>query len=196
MKIRATLLTFLVLLLANAYPQESAQWHLPENVVARLGEGRISEVRYSPDGARLAVISTVGVWLYDTAPYRAVALLAGQTGEVTDAAFSPDSTALAGSGTDGLIRLWDAETGELKEAFAGHTDSVYTLAFSPDGKTLAAGSSDGTIRLWDAMTWEHQRTLTENNDPVLRVRFSPDGSVLASVNWDKTVLLWKIADLR
>ena len=69
MKITATLFLLLVLLLPNTHAQEYTRWSLPESAVARLGKGSINEVQYSPDGARLAVVTSIGIWLYDTATY-------------------------------------------------------------------------------------------------------------------------------
>ena len=50
-----------------------------------------------------------------------------------------------GSGpTDGLLKLWDAKTGKLKQHLDGeHSSQVVDVAFSPDGKSLA---SPGTGR--------------------------------------------------
>ena len=64
MKIAVTLLLLLVLFLPNAYPQESTQLNLPDGAVARIGKGSVEEILYSPDGSRLAVVSSIGIWLY------------------------------------------------------------------------------------------------------------------------------------
>ena len=61
---------------------------LPEDAKARLGKGLISEIAYSPDGARLAVASSIGgmgttPWLYDTQTYQEIALLTGHTDRVS-----------------------------------------------------------------------------------------------------------------
>ena len=143
MKIMVTLLMLLVLFLPATFAQEDMQLNLPEGAVARLGKGSVEEVLYSPDGARLAVATSIGTWLYDTTTYRAVALLAG----VTRPMFSPDGKTLA-NGSGRRVELWDAVTGELKRTFTGHTQGISDVAFSPDGKTLASGSGDGTVLLW------------------------------------------------
>ena len=44
---------------------ENPQWHLPEGVKARFGKGAVKMMQYSPDGNVLAVVSSIGIWLYD-----------------------------------------------------------------------------------------------------------------------------------
>ena len=45
------------------------QWQLPEGAKSRLGKGKITgNVAFSPDGARLAVGSAIGIWIYDVRP--------------------------------------------------------------------------------------------------------------------------------
>ena len=107
-------------------------------------------------GLGFAVVSSIGVWLYDTTTYRKVALLAGRTAIIYSVAFSPDGKTLASRGESGdkTVWLWDTATWELKHTLTGHTRSVNSLLFSPDGKTLASGGYDNTVRLWDTATWE------------------------------------------
>ena len=104
---------------------------------------------------------------------------------------SPGAGHSSGSTT---IRLWDAETGELKTSLTKIYGLPRSLAFSPDGRTLAsgnryshiAGDQWGSINLWDVETWELKLVL---NPPftgegyeggVLSIAYSPDGRTLAS----------------
>ena len=49
----------------DVFTQDYTQWGLPEGAKARLGKGDISEIQYSPDGRRLAVASSIGIWIYN-----------------------------------------------------------------------------------------------------------------------------------
>ena len=178
--------------LPSTFAQDSPQWGLPEGAKARFGKGGISEIAFSPDGARLAVAGSIGIWMYDAATGQEAALLTGHTLWVRSVSFSPDGRTLA-SGSWGEIVLWDAATGAELRRLEGHTDSVWSVSFSPDGRTLASGSWDDTVRLWDAATGAELRRLAGHTSGVSSVSFSPDGRTLASGSWDKTVRLWDAA---
>ena len=107
---------------------------------------------------KLAVASTIGIWLYDTrAGGEELDLLTGHTYYVSRVIFSPDNKTLASicRWEDRTVRLWDGITGAPKAILVGHTDEINTIIFSPDGnQTLASASNDRTIRLWDGVTGE------------------------------------------
>ena len=62
--------------------------------------------------------------------------------------FLPDGTLLA-VGSDGLARLWDADTGAERRAWDFGLKNLQSVAVAPDGLTAAAGSHDGRIVVWD-----------------------------------------------
>lgn len=150
----------LCLLLAMPVPgaaQESRSEFLPVGTKARLGRGTIVVMQYSPDGALLAVGSSVGIWLYDAQTREVEALLTSHAEAVDSVAFSPDGRTLASGSGDGSVHLWEVATGTLRYALEGHAGGVGSVAFNPDGRTLASGNWN-TVRLWDVATGTLQHT--------------------------------------
>ncbi|PSB54611.1 serine/threonine protein kinase, partial [filamentous cyanobacterium CCP1] len=118
--------------------------------------------------------------------------LVGHLDTVWAVTLSPDGETVASGSYDATIKLWDAETGELRRTLLGHSDAVRSLVMSPDGQTLASGSSDATIKLWDMETGELRRTLSGHSGPIWSVAISSDGRVLASGSYDGTVRVWDL----
>ena len=125
MKITVTLLILFTLFSLNTFAQDYTQLNLPEGAKVRLGKGWINDIAYSPDGTRLAVAGSIGIWLYDTAAYQEIALLTGHTG-VGSIAYRSVRTVVrlpVGVGTV-LFRLWDGVTGAHRRTLTGHMDDV------------------------------------------------------------------------
>ena len=172
--------------------EDITQWHLPEKAKARFGKGRKRGLTYFPDGTRLVVRSSIGLWIYDAHTGKEVDLFLGDPWDVITIALSPDGHTLAVV-SDKNIRLLDLHTRNQRDVLAGHKSDVYSLAFSPTGEILASGSEDTTIRLWDVGTGELVRTLIGHTGVVRWVAFSPDGKMLASAGGgEDTICLWNL----
>ena len=77
-----------LLSVSSLFAENVTQWHLPEGATARIGRGWINDnVTFSPDGARLAVPSSIGMWIYDARTLEPLKLF---TGVHYGSAFSPD----------------------------------------------------------------------------------------------------------
>ena len=170
-------------------------WHLPDGATVRLGKGALGggdrALALSADGRCLAVASGIGVWLYEAATSRALALLPTESA-VFSVSFSLDSTLAAGLG-NGQVELWEVKTGERIGALRHADRRSSSVAFSPDGTRLASGFRDGSVGLWDVATQEEVATLEGHTDRISSVSFSPDGGLLASGGDDYTVRLWNVA---
>ncbi|MCY3550906.1 MAG: sigma-70 family RNA polymerase sigma factor [Candidatus Poribacteria bacterium] len=175
----------------NTLTQDTTQWNLPEDAKARFGKGYPFDFEYSLDGTKLAVGSTIGIWIYDARTGEELDMLTGHTYYVNRAVFSPDGKTFASMSrwNDEVIRLWSGATGELKSTLIGHT----AIVFSPDSKTLASASDNHTVRLWDGATGDLKATLTGHTGNVKVLAFSPDGHRLASGGTDEVIRLWHVA---
>ena len=183
-----------VLFAQGSRAEDYTRLNLPNDALARLGKGSIGRgdraVAYSPDGVRLAVATSLGIWLYDARTGAEVALLQGHTHWVTSVSFSPDGQTVASGSGDRTVRLWDVSSGQSIAVLRGHTDRVHSVSFSPDGQTVASGSVDRTVWLWDVSSGQPIAVLEGHTDGVISVSFSPDGQTVASGSADATILLW------
>jgi WD40 repeat protein/Flp pilus assembly protein TadD len=100
-------------------------------------------------------------------------------------AFTPDGEQIVTGGADGLVVLWDANTGSKVRELRGHTGSVLAVACSPDGKTIASAGVEGDVRLWDRATGEEQGRLPGYPGGIAALRFSETGNLLAGAAVDK-----------
>jgi len=157
----------------------------------------IVSLKFSPDGAILAVGGYKQVRMIAPSTGKVVRTLEGHADYVRSIAFSPDGKRLlAGGGPPqqgGEIKVWDVATGTLLRTMPGHKDCIYSVAVSPDGKLAASGSYDKSVIIWDAQTGQELKTLVDHIDAVFAVAFSPDGRLLASGSQDRTVKIWNVA---
>ena len=119
----------------------------------------LSEVAYAP--------GTIRVFLGHNAPVWSVAV-------------SPDGHYGLSGDADGVIFLWDLETGEALRRLEGHEGLVSSLAFTPDGRRALSGSHDKTILYWDLQTGDALWQITGHQAMVNTVAVSPDGRLAAS----------------
>ncbi|BGP16182.1 hypothetical protein JCM10213_001398 [Rhodosporidiobolus nylandii] len=198
-------------------------WNLAHKRISQVFQGHKSEIyslAFSPDGRRLVSGSgdkTARMW--DLESGTSVFTLAidditiAENGPVdagvTSVVFSPDGKFLAAGSLDTVVRIWDAETGQLLDKLKGHKDSVYSVGFSPDGKFLVSGSLDKTLKMFDVGSLKAAlaaggkdapvgeggkttclTTLQGHKDYVLSVDISPDGAWIVSGSKDRGVQFW------
>ena len=87
---------------------------------------------------------------------------------VYSVAFSPDGQYLATATQAGVVRLWQAKTGQELRKWQAHEDNATSVAFSPDGRYLASGGWDGKVKVWDVqkvLQGEVQRPCFSWNTP-------------------------------
>ena len=106
--------------------------------------------------------------------------------------FSPNGKILAVAMSDGLVHLWDSQTGDWLRTLQGHTGWVTSVAFSPTGDLLATGSQDKMVKLWRVADGKLIRDLGEHRAAVVKVLFSPDGRLVASGSIDGRIEIWHL----
>lgn len=127
-------------------------WDRAKGQVVRTIDTEVSTlaptVEFDPSGHRIVTAGPEGpVDIWDLESGTRVAVLAGQSGGVTQAVFSPDGARIATAGDDGTVRLFDADTGAEQLVLRGSGCAIQDVVFSLDGTKLASTSCDG-VRIW------------------------------------------------
>ncbi len=155
---------------SSALPDSGSSWFSPDGhsvVLAASHEIRVYDVetgqqrlgltsdyvpmvRFSPDSSRLAVIQKTGVQVWQIASSKLLFKIDEPLDypDVGIKEFSPDGAILLLAKTDGVLQLWDGQTGKWLTELRGHTQYVYDAVFSPDRTLLLTVGADGTARLW------------------------------------------------
>jgi len=113
-------------------------------------------------------------------------------GDIQRVAFAPDGRHVLFGGANGLLGLWDVDTGNVVRRFVGHTIYVDGVAVSRDGKQALSAGTEGTVRLWDMATGRELQRMAGHTDGLSSVAFSPDGTRALSGSRDHTMRLWDL----
>lgn len=105
--------------------------------------------------------------------------------------FSQDQKTLVSGSQDGLIRIWNLDSGGFR-TLSGHQAEVYAVAISPDQKTIVSGSQDKTVKVWDMQTGALIHTFVEHQDGIRSIAFNAKHNLIASGSWDKTAKIWDL----
>jgi WD40 repeat protein/uncharacterized caspase-like protein len=103
----------------------------------------------------------------------------GHSGSIIAMAFSGDEF-LATASTDGTVKMWYVDTGQLLQTLKVSEYWVFSVSYSPDGKLLATGSGDNVVRIWETTTGRQIKVLAGNAHAVNALAFSADGKRLAA----------------
>ena len=183
-------LLLIVVMSSSSFAQGNTQVGLPEGAIARLGKGGIITIRFSPDGTRLVVGTTIGVWLYDVEHGEETARHIGQIGHAHALAFSQDRNLLAtcGIGND-IIQLWDLDTVSKLNSIKLAQMENWMAALAFYDSTLISLDRRGQIYYWNLETGEKisESGKVEGYDSVT---FSEDGKLFAIGAIDRKIHLW------
>ncbi len=177
-----------------------------EMVVAELEGG--GNPALSPDGKLLVYLNPDGkLEVWDIANRQLVSTLNSYSHYSLRPVFSPDGLLVAAVQSIGSplryedsIRVWNARTGEIVNAFSGPDNDIANMSFSADGKFMV-GAAGGSAWIWDMRQGTapeelelYQVELKDNlniyTNKVTAAALSPDNRVLAVGTSEHTLTLY------
>jgi WD40 repeat protein len=93
------------------------------------------------------------------------------------AAMARPNWLVAAGGAERVIRLYDAESGQLLTTLRGHRDAVIACAFSPSDELLLSLSKDRSAHLWSLASGALLRTFAEPEISCTAIAFHPEGAL-------------------
>ncbi|KAK3824921.1 MAG: WD40-repeat-containing domain protein [Benniella sp.] len=106
-------------------------------------------------------------------------------------AFSAHGDQTVSDSNDKIVRIWNAEIGELPRILV-ENESAFTVMYSLKSNQLAPARDDKTPKLWDIKAGTLLQTSSSLDDYLAAIAYSPQGNQLASSGHDKSVRLWNM----
>ncbi|WP_319056234.1 NB-ARC domain-containing protein [Streptomyces europaeiscabiei] len=123
-------------------------------------------------------------------------LLVGDPTSLSACACGPSENLLATGGEDGIVRLWDVESGSVVRSIEASSEWVRSVAFSADGTQIASAGDDYAVRVWNVSDGTAIMTLEGSTAPVRSCSFTPDGTRIVAAGYDGHVRVWNLGSGR
>ncbi|HTR51379.1 MAG TPA: protein kinase [Kofleriaceae bacterium] len=153
--------------------------------------GKVFEITYSPDGARLySAHEDGGIRVWDLATDRVLAVWKDRASPVHRLELSGDGRWLASSAEDGAVRVWDTTTGRIALGHDGPA-SAYDCLQIDSAHGLVVSGGDGELWIGELATG---RTLHEARpDEIAACALDPRGTWIATAELKtRRVVLWSV----
>jgi WD40 repeat protein len=117
---------------------------------------------FSPDGRRLAVLSFRKITVLDSTTGKELCAIKQGDAEkfFNSVQYGPNGKVIVTDQINGVVKIWDATTGQNVRVFSLATNSpqywAYAL-FTPNGQEVLSASENGLAVLWDAKSGKEIR---------------------------------------
>ena len=142
--------------------------------------------------------------VWNATSYSPQTIFTGHSTPVESATWAPDGTTVASSSHGGVVRVWNAESGQQVHGY--YMDAqlpMRTVSFASTGEQLAVGGDDGIVRLWNGLVCQNQKQsefgvqcmdtpqrLHAHQGLVRTLAWSPDARFLATGGDDGILAIW------
>ena len=157
-----------------------------------VGSSRVGEGIFSPNGGRVAVVTTheatnrhvLGdrVAIYDVTTGAELFLLQPSMTNASIIAYSGDGGTIVTAGVRcPTVKIWDAASGRELYALSPREEGAFNAAFSTDARRLFISRHDHSALIWDTVSRKEVASFPlPQNCVALPTAFSPDGLRIAA----------------
>jgi WD40 repeat protein len=159
----------------------------------------VSDINWSPDGSRVAIVSFPSIRILDADTWRTVVLITNA--RVSEAVWNSDGTQIASvaGGNPSSLYIRDARTGRLLRHLTinyefqdGVILPMFRLAWSPDDTLIVSDRFANNILIWNLATGEVNELGSLTSGRVGDVDWSPDSARVVGAWGDGTIQIWDI----
>jgi WD40 repeat protein len=174
----------------------------PENAarlseLARWGKGAVALLAYAPDGSQVAAVTSQGVYFYDAQTYELARWVPMSLYLDTELAISSNLRYLAQGWGDGVVDVWDLQSGQPYRRLQAADNSIHAVIFTPDERQVYMSDynpenpQEAKIYVWDLQSGQ---LLEVRLFDAQKFAFSADGKTLAAMGREK-VIVWRDGNL-
>lgn len=159
----------------------------------------VNYAQYSPDGKKIVTASadrSAVIWA--SGSNKPPVDLLGHSSYIGSIQISSDGNEIITSSEDGVVRTWDAISGNLLNALRVPKAYVNYTAYGPveisdsgfASSMFITALSDSTAKIWDNNTGEILTTLKGHKGDLTSARFNAAGTKVVTASYDKTAKIW------
>lgn len=131
----------------------------------------------------------INIWDLDT--LQLISRIKGSDKSGRCIAMHPSENEFAVGFSDFSIKIYNAETYQLKRTLNLHSNSVFSLSYSKDGKYLVTGGRDAMLKVLNIENdFELLHDIAAHTLHINTIVFNPENTLLATGSMDKTIKIW------
>ncbi len=116
--------------------------------------------------------------------------LEGHTDTIRALAITPDGRTVVSGGTDCFLRVWDAVTGQCRQALRNESGEIRGLALTPDGRLAVSHTGGADFRVWDVQDGKCLQISKGSRAKIEGLAISADGRIVLAVHEKWIVRVW------